>query len=66
MHLQTLSMTAKETIETIDNLSDADWQRMKEHMDKKFPNMAMPNMETFKELVRLYGLATEYHEKKLN
>tara|TARA_R100001015_G_C4447751_1_gene38983 strand:+ start:156 stop:332 length:177 start_codon:yes stop_codon:yes gene_type:complete len=57
-------MKAKETIEQINNLSDADWQRMKEHMDKKFPNMAMPNMDTFKELVKLYGLATEYHEKK--
>ena len=59
-------MKAKETIETIDNLSDADWQRMKEHMDKKFPNMTVPTIKDFKELVRLYGLATEYNEKKLN
>ena len=59
-------MNSKEIKRTIARLDDSDWQRMKEHMDKKFPNMAMPNMETFKELVRLYGLATEYHEKKLN
>ena len=59
-------MSAKETIEQINNLSDADWQRMKEHMDKKFPNMKLPDMQSFKELVRLYGLATEHYEKKLN
>ena len=60
------TMTAKETIETIDRLSDADWQRMKEHMDKKFPNMAMPNMDTFKEMVKLFGMSMELDEKKLN
>tara|TARA_A100001515_G_scaffold92044_1_gene73468 strand:- start:303 stop:593 length:291 start_codon:yes stop_codon:yes gene_type:complete len=59
-------MTAKETIEQINNLSDADWQRMKEHMDKKFPNMAMPNMDTFKEMVKLFGMSMEHDEKKLN
>ena len=59
-------MTAKETIEQINNLSDADWQRMKEHMDKKFPNMAMPNMDTFKEMVKLFGMSMELDEKKLN
>ena len=59
-------MTAKETIETIDNLSDADWQRMKEHIDKKFPHMAMPNMDTFKEMVKLFGMSMELDEKKLN
>ena len=52
--------------ETLERLNDADWQRMKEHMDKKFPNMKLPDMESFKELVRLYGLATEHYEKKLN
>jgi len=59
-------MSAKETIEQINNLSDADWQRMKEHMDKKFPNMAMPNMDTFKEMVKLFGMSMERDEKKLN
>ena len=59
-------LTAKEITDTIDRLNDGDWQRMKEHMDKKFPNMTVPTIEDFKELVRLYGLATEHHEKKLN
>ena len=59
-------ITAKEIKWTIDRLDDGDWQRMKEHMDKKFPNMKLPDVESFKELVRLYGLATEHHEKKLN
>ena len=59
-------MNSKEIKWTIDRLDDGDWQRMKEHMDAKFPNMKLPDMESFKELVRLYGLATEYHEKKLN
>ena len=52
--------------EQINNLSDADWQRMKEHMDAKFPNMAMPNMDTFKEMVKLFGMSMELDEKKLN
>ncbi len=56
-------MTAKETIEQIDKLSESDWQRMKEHMDKKFPNMKLPEVKDFKELVRLYGLAMQHHEK---
>ena len=59
-------MNSKEINETLERLNDADWQRMKEHMDKKFPNMKLPDMQSFKELVRLYGLATEHHEKKLN
>ena len=59
-------MKAKEVIQTIDKLDDKEWQRMKDHMDKKFPNMTVPTIKDFKELVRLYGLATEYHEKKLN
>ena len=59
-------MNSKEIKETIDRLDDSDWQRMKEHMDKKFPNMTVPTIEDFKELVRLYGLATEHYEKKLN
>ena len=59
-------MKSKEINETLERLNDAEWQRMKDHMDKKFPNMKLPDVESFKELVRLYGLATEYHEKKLN
>ena len=59
-------MKSKEINETIDRLDDVDWQRMKEHMDKKFPNMTVPTIKDFKELVRLYGLATEYNEKKIN
>ena len=59
-------MKAKEIKETLDRLTDADWERMKQHMDEKFPNMKLPDTQSFKELVRLYGLATEYHEKKLN
>ena len=59
-------MNSKEINKTLERLNDADWQRMKEHMDAKFPNMKLPDMQSFKELVRLYGLATEYHEKKLN
>ena len=59
-------MNSKEIKWTIDRLDDGDWQRMKEHMDKKFPNMKLPDMQSFKELVRLYGLATERYEKKLN
>ena len=59
-------MKAKQINKTIDRLDDVEWQRMKEHMDKKFPNMTVPTIKDFKELVRLYGLATEYNEKKLN
>ena len=59
-------MKSKEIRETIDRLDDGDWQRMKEHMDNKFPNMKLPDVKSFKELVRLYSMATEYHEKNLN
>ena len=59
-------MNSKEIKWTIDRLDDGDWHRMKEHMDKKFPNMKLPDIESFKELVRLYGLTMEHHEKKLN
>jgi len=48
-------LTAKEITDTIDRLDDGDWQRMKEHMDKKFPNMKLDNMESFQALVRLFG-----------
>ena len=59
-------MKSKEIIETIGRLDDGDWQRMKEHMDSKFPNMKLPDLKSFKELVRLYSVATEYREKNLN
>ena len=59
-------MKSKEINETIERLDDQDWQRMKEHMDKKFPKMTVPTIKDFKELVRLYGLATEHNERKLN
>ena len=59
-------MKAKEINETIERLDDQDWQRMKEHMDKKFPKMTVPTIKDFKELVRLYGIATEHSERKLN
>ncbi len=59
-------MKSKEINETIERLDDGDWQRMKEHMDKKFPNMTVPTIKDFKELVRLYGLTKEHNEKKLN
>jgi len=39
-------------IKQINDLPESEWERMKEHMDKKFPNMKMPNMDTFKEMVK--------------
>jgi hypothetical protein len=54
-------LTAKEIKWTIDRLEDGDWQRMKEHMDKKFPNMKLDNMKSFQALVRLFG---KYEEQK--
>ena len=54
-------LTAKEITDTIDRLNDGDWQRMKEHMDKKFPNMKLDNMKSFQALVRLFG---KYEEQK--
>ena len=58
-------MNSKEIKETIDRLDDSDWQRMKEHMDKKFPNMKLPNMESFQDLVKLYEIF-QRHKEKLN
>ena len=58
-------MNSKEIKWTIDRLDDDDWQRMKEHMDKKFPNMKLPDMQSFKDLVRLFGKYEE-HKEKLN
>ena len=54
-------MNSKEINKTIDSLDDRDWQRMKEHMDKKFPNMKLPSMKSFQALVRLFG---KYEEQK--
>lgn len=54
-------MNSKEISKTIDSLDDGDWQRMKEHMDKKFPNMKLDNMKSFQALVRLFG---KYEEQK--
>ena len=58
-------MKAKEIKETIEKLDDHDWQRMKDHMDKKFPNMKLPNMESFQDLVKLYEVF-QRHKEKLN
>jgi len=58
-------MKAKEIQETINRLDDGDWQRMKEHMDKKFPNMKLPDMKSFKDLVKLYGMF-QRHKERLN
>ena len=58
-------MNSKEIKETIDRLDDGDWQRMKEHMDKKYPNMKLPDMESFQDLVKLYEMF-QRHKEKLN
>jgi len=58
-------MNSKEIKWTIDRLDDSDWQQMKEHMDKKFPNMKLPDMESFQDLVRLYEMF-QRHKEKLN
>ena len=58
-------MNSKEIKWTIDRLDDGDWQRMKEHMDKKFPNMKLPDMESFQDLVKLYAMF-QRHKEKLN
>ena len=51
-------------IKQINDLPESEWERMKEHMDKKFPNMKMPNMDTFKEMVKLFGMNMEKSEGK--
>ena len=58
-------MNSKEIKWTIDRLDDSDWQQMKEHMDKKYPNMKLPDMESFQDLVRLYEMF-QRHKEKLN
>ena len=57
-------MTAKETIKQINELPESEWVRMKKHMDKKFPDMAMPSMDSFKELVKIFGMSMEKNEEK--
>ena len=57
-------MKAKDHIKQINDLPESEWKRMKEHMDKKFPNMKMPNMDTFKEMVKLFGMNMEKSEGK--
>ena len=59
-------MTAKETIKQINELPESEWLRMKEHMDKKFPNMKMPDMTSFKMMVQLFGMGMQDAEKKLH
>ena len=59
-------MNAKEVNKRIDSLSESDWERMKNHLDKKFPNMAMKDMESFKLLVQIFGMEMESKEGKLN
>ena len=57
-------MKAKDYIKQINDLPESEWDRMKEHMDKKFPNMKMPNMDTFKEMVKLFGMSMEKSERE--
>ncbi len=59
-------MKAKDVNETIERLDDQDWERMKKHMDEKFPNMTLPTVEDFRELVKLYGKFQTYKEGKLH
>ena len=57
-------MKAKDYIKQINDLPESEWDRMKEHMDNKFPNMKMPNMDTFKEMVKRFGMNMEKSEGK--
>ena len=59
-------MNAREVNKKIDSLTESDWQRMKDHLDKKFPNMAMKDMDSFKLLVQIFGMQMEDKEGKLN
>ena len=60
------NMSPKDINKTIERLDDQDWNRMKEHMDKKCPSMTLPTVEDFKDLVKLYGKFREYEKKKFN
>tara|TARA_B100000963_G_C22446655_1_gene589144 strand:+ start:160 stop:339 length:180 start_codon:yes stop_codon:yes gene_type:complete len=59
-------MKARDVNNKIDSLTESDWQRMKDHMDKKFPKMAMKDLESFKLLVQIFGVQMEDKEKELN
>ena len=59
-------MTAKETMKTIQELDNQEWLDMKNHIDKTFPEMTLPTMKDFKELVNLWGSFQIYKSKKLN
>ena len=56
-------MKAKDVNKTIERLDDKDWDNMKKHMDEKFPSMAVPNMDLFKEMVKMFGM---FDKEKLN
>ena len=59
-------MKAKEVNKKIDSMTESEWQRMKEHMDKKFPKMAMKDMDSFKLMVQIFGSQMEDKENQLN
>ena len=59
-------MKAKEVNKKIDSMTESEWQRMKEHMDKKFPRMAMKDMDSFKLMVQIFGSQMEDKENQLN
>ena len=59
-------MKAKEVNKKIDSLTESEWQRMKEHMDKKFPKMAMKDLDSFKLMVQIFGSQMEDKENQLN
>ena len=59
-------MKTKDINKTLERLNDQDWDNMKKHMDKKFPNMTLPTVEDFKELVKLYGKFKEDKEGRLH
>ena len=59
-------MKARAVNGKIDSLTESDWQKMKDHMDTKFPKMAMKDLESFKLLVQIFGVQMEDKEKELN
>ena len=59
-------MKAKQVNKKIDSLTESEWKRMKEHMDKKFPRMAMKDLNSFKLMVQIFGAQMEDKENQLN
>jgi hypothetical protein len=59
-------MTSKETMKTIQQLDNQEWENMKNHIDKTFPEMKLPTMKDFKEFIKLWGSFQIYKSKKLN